>query len=980
MTIQSRIGINVDGGDSLFANMVNGGTRNFWFVPGNHSATVDMDNNGWPLGDGQVMLGEGNTAVKSGGHYLIQFNGKATVTNWPQQVTWIVDGVSQTGNTLPSGVGYNGSTNTTTATMVVPANDSAAFYVTFKDTSRDGSSTTGTGITNLYVMQPSSLGGSYPLPVGTIFMPCALKMFQYFEVLRCMNLAATNGNLTSDWADRTVPSYAFWCGRTFNSGSGVNTNVQASTPPLAGPPWEIQIALANKISKDLYINIPSNASVDYINNLANLFVYGSDGVNPYSSPQSNPVWAPLDSTLKVYIEFSNELWNSGFVQAFSRGNGWMCQLSQRAIYDFLTNNQNDPLYPGGGANAYNDGAIMAPYYGINSGNDSDFLNTYNASPPPSNYGDSPAYFNNSASFNGYSFGQGLVGLRLVQISNAFKKAFGETKIKAIDDNSRVRPLFEWQYGGSWSDAINFINSTFGPTNPVNYYLYGAGGGWYADQQVPGFSEVSFTNPSFADDVNGWTPSGDAGVVSNGDAKGNPNAPPLFAAILVTNGATQSGNDVTISTTTPHGFTAGQSVNIQGVADGRYNGDYTVATVPTPTSLTYSLTATGLPASGCGMVTGANNVGKVAYLSPGSSLSQNVTFNGGFADITLFSVQSVPYDYYNGLTITLTPVDGGPVINGGRPIAQSEGPGGYAAQGAFLWSRTAAFYTGGLQHTYKVTFASTLPSGTVFFSGVAIQTVNGMFNEAAVNPVSITGNIQSDVKLSLRHGLRSVGYEGGFDFDQNLGSYQSQNGYHDMGYRGFSSAVPNVGMYANLDRRTKSLALNAFQEYFNAGGNLAIIFESSGNVNSWAVAAPTYYDFSTPKFQEMACCQWADHPPTYGLQPGQWGTYGLWWLAPGSEINNVFLVSSRTYVAKMNFGQNWPAPATETSAIQILVNGKVVGHADVPSQTGGTFIVPVGFLNSGQYSIVLRNAAPSGNANLAVGSPGTQIYTILPATS
>ena len=27
-----------------------------------------------------------------------------------------------------------------------------------------------------------------------------------------------------------------------------------------------------------------------------------------------------------------------------------------------TNNQNDPLYPGGGANAYNDGAIIASQY------------------------------------------------------------------------------------------------------------------------------------------------------------------------------------------------------------------------------------------------------------------------------------------------------------------------------------------------------------------------------------------------------------------------------------------------------------------------------------------------------------------------------------------------------------------------------------------------------------------------------------------
>ena len=80
--------------------------------------------------------------------------------------------------------------------------------------------------------------------------------------------------------------------------------------PLAGVPWEIQIALANETGKDVYINVPSNASLAYITNLADLFAYGSNGVTPYTSVQADPVWPPLDPNLKVYIEFSNELWNS----------------------------------------------------------------------------------------------------------------------------------------------------------------------------------------------------------------------------------------------------------------------------------------------------------------------------------------------------------------------------------------------------------------------------------------------------------------------------------------------------------------------------------------------------------------------------------------------------------------------------------------------------------------------------------------------
>ena len=46
-----------------------------------------------------------------------------------------------------------------------------------------------------------------------------------------------------------------------------------------------------------------------------------------------------------------------------------------------------------------------------------------------------------------------MALRLEQISTAFKTAFGETGINAIATASRVRPLFEWQYGGNWTGEL-----------------------------------------------------------------------------------------------------------------------------------------------------------------------------------------------------------------------------------------------------------------------------------------------------------------------------------------------------------------------------------------------------------------------------------------------------------------------------------------------------------------------------------------------
>src|SRR5205085_12454488 len=59
-------------------------------------------------------------------------------------------------------------------------------------------------------------------------------------------------------------------------------------------------------------------SDDFMTKLAKLIRFGSDGVNPYDTTQANPVFAPLRSDLKVYVEFSNEIWSSG--SGFAQGN------------------------------------------------------------------------------------------------------------------------------------------------------------------------------------------------------------------------------------------------------------------------------------------------------------------------------------------------------------------------------------------------------------------------------------------------------------------------------------------------------------------------------------------------------------------------------------------------------------------------------------------------------------------------------------
>ena len=63
--------------------------------------------------------------------------------------------------------------------------------------------------------------------------------------------------------------------------------------------------------------------------LAKLIHFGSDGVNPYDAPQANPVHPPLNASLKVYVEYSNEIWSSGF--SFPQGNWAQAQAAANGL-------------------------------------------------------------------------------------------------------------------------------------------------------------------------------------------------------------------------------------------------------------------------------------------------------------------------------------------------------------------------------------------------------------------------------------------------------------------------------------------------------------------------------------------------------------------------------------------------------------------------------------------------------------------------
>ncbi len=109
------------------------------------------------------------------------------------------------------------------------------------------------------------------------FNPVFLAKIAPFSLLRFMDWGATNGSPVIEWADRAHLSDLTW-----------------ATP--AGVPIETMIDLANSLHVDPWFCIPHQASDDYVRRFATL------------------LRGRLDPTLHPHIEYSNEVWNTGFAQ------------------------------------------------------------------------------------------------------------------------------------------------------------------------------------------------------------------------------------------------------------------------------------------------------------------------------------------------------------------------------------------------------------------------------------------------------------------------------------------------------------------------------------------------------------------------------------------------------------------------------------------------------------------------------------------
>jgi len=388
-----------------------------------HPAAVDA--NGWPEEDATLPIW--TTQSEPGGTYNLRFTGQAQVVDWLGAGSFSAGGKIY-GTVVPSGAGFDPTTNTTSMSWTIDANaPPRAVWFGFGATRRVPGGAGGTGVTNIALLRPLVLDGAGSHAPGELYTAEFKQLLGGFTAIRFMDYLSTLDNQQVAWTDRIKPGD--WSQYQPTSGYGYQGK---------GGAWEYLVELANETGKDVWINIPLNASDDYVTKVAQLLAYGSDGTNPYTAPQAAPAYPPLNSNLRVYIEYSNEIWNQYFLQ----------HQELRDAADAEVAAGNSPLN----------------YDGTT---------------------DASVWFKRR------------IAERIKQISDLFRGVWGSPAMLTT-----IRPVDEFQYGDSGAYGqvgLDFLDAYYGNGDgvahvanpePVNRYIWGAGGGWYASVNNDGATSMT----------------------------------------------------------------------------------------------------------------------------------------------------------------------------------------------------------------------------------------------------------------------------------------------------------------------------------------------------------------------------------------------------------------------------------------------------------------------------------------------------------
>jgi len=479
--------------DRLYADVMKT-SRQFLTGTTASGTPVPVDVNGWPTADFSFYVWSNQ---HMSGTYALSFTGKATVTGSP------VGSIPTT---------YNAATNTSSGTFIYTAAMSTSngtqtygtLALAFTNTQQNNASATGTGVTNIQVMRPTSVGASTSFAPGTLFNTPLLAELAKFSTVRYMDFLATNFSEQTNWSDRPLPAWASFNRCAAHTGSSVLGGLSC-TSNLYGVPYEHMgwegiggplehvVLLSNATNTDPWVNIPVNATDDYVTKVAQLFAFGSDGTNPYTGSggtnptPANPVYPPLNSNLNLYIEYSNELWNAG---AFTQHN-MNCVIASNELQAGVDSSGNPTPLNWDGAW---DGTFVT-------------LTPKTASTPARiRWSGNPTLCNRHTAE------------RTVQISNFFRSVFGDAAM-----GTRIRPVLETQLGNTGSAMndesrmlLDYYYNFAGGSSPVStphppsYYIYGAGGSAYYSpastdttlDQI--FADLGFSTggiPAFQSDAN-----------------------------------------------------------------------------------------------------------------------------------------------------------------------------------------------------------------------------------------------------------------------------------------------------------------------------------------------------------------------------------------------------------------------------------------------------------------------------------------------
>ncbi|HEX7382256.1 MAG TPA: hypothetical protein VF265_08900 [Nevskiaceae bacterium] len=253
-----------------------------------------LDRDGWPMSDFRWMVvcclqadgsaADPGPATPLGGDYKLSFTGQANI--WPLSFK-------------VSDQHYDAATNTTTATLTIGENTSN-FMLTFGSTKRTPDSPEGSGVTDIRIIRPQYApnGTKWWDSPDQEFTDPFLGSFKGFSTIRYINWTRPIGSPEVNWSDRTPANWPV---------ASHEMQAAAESLPYLVPPgggctaycdwygtamsWESAIDLANATHTDMWINIPTLATDDYVRSLAAL------------------IQQRLDPALHVYVEWSDEIWN-----------------------------------------------------------------------------------------------------------------------------------------------------------------------------------------------------------------------------------------------------------------------------------------------------------------------------------------------------------------------------------------------------------------------------------------------------------------------------------------------------------------------------------------------------------------------------------------------------------------------------------------------------------------------------------------------